>query len=727
MNYAANGLTTNPALNNGILEISSSSAVSAATSINLAGGTSLASLALANNISTPAGATVNLNGRYTMPTMPVGVYSDSGSNTIGGTVTLTAGGNQYVIASKSGATLTTNAITNNSGDATPRYLFLQGEGSGTVGGVIGNGTGTGKLYVAKSGGGTWTLNSVNTYNGDTTINGGVLALGATASISASPLINVKSGTLDVSAAGSIAIGSAQTLAGAGAVNGSVTDAAGSTLSPGNSVGTLTINNNLTLAGGDTINYEMSGANGDLLNVLGNITLSGGVGTETVISPTFVSPPTVASYRVASVPAVKTLTGSVAGVKVANQTRYTITPSVTSGAGGSIDLTVFGSNASLTWAGAAGTSTWDVLTSSPWTGGGASNMFYQSDDVTFGDSAAVTTVTLNSTVKPMSVTIANNTSTYNITGTGKISGATGVTKSGTGTATLGTSNDYAGTTSVTAGTLIVSGSVGPNSPVSITGGTLRLTNASGLGDDSLTMTAPTTIAGGTLDINGIGSLSLQNEIVNVQGTGADGVSGAIVNNGGAVYPGLHYVTMTGDTTVGGTGRMEIGRWTTGGAPLAYLNGNHHQLTKTGSNSWWLINLGYVDLSALVVNQGRLTIEWDNAMVGTVLGTSGGFLTPITVNSGGQFAMWGRPDGGWGCSQSIAGTGPILNNNITLNGGGVGGCETDTAAPQTYAGTVNLTASSYMLAATPSDNTRITYNLFYRRHNRHRRLDKTGDFP
>ncbi len=458
MSYAAIGLTTNPALNNGALRISNTSAVSNVASINLSGGISLARLELANGVTTPATATVALNGRNTMPTMPVGLSSISGNNTIGGTVSLTTGGNQFVIESKAD-TLTMNAVTNNSGDATPRYLFLQGAGTGVVNGIIGNGTGTGKLYVNKSGGGTWTLNAANTYTGDTTVNGGVLALGASGTISSSPLINVKSGTLDVSAAGSIALGASQTLAGAGAVNGSVTDAAGSTFSPGNSVGTLTINSNFTLAGSDNINYEIDGSNGDLLNVLGNLTLSGGAGTETVIAPTFVSPPTAASYTVASVPVTKTLTGTIAGVKVANQTRYTITPSVTSGAGGSVSLSVSGNNASLTWAGATGNSTWDVLNTSPWTGGGASNMFYQSDDVSFTDSpASVYSVTLNSTVKPMSVTISNNTATYSISGTGKISGSTGLTKSGTGTATLATTNDYTGTTTVTNGTLIVTGSV-----------------------------------------------------------------------------------------------------------------------------------------------------------------------------------------------------------------------------------------------------------------------------
>ena len=56
--------------------------------------------------------------------------------------------------------------------------------------------------------------------------------------------------------------------------------------------------------------------------------------------------------------------------------------------------------------------------------------------------------------------------------------------GTGSVTLATTNDYYGTTSVTSGTLIVSGSIGPNSPVWITGGTLRITNISPLATTNL---------------------------------------------------------------------------------------------------------------------------------------------------------------------------------------------------------------------------------------------------
>ncbi|MGA2060615.1 MAG: autotransporter-associated beta strand repeat-containing protein [Thermoguttaceae bacterium] len=707
--YTAIGLTTQPLLNDGALLISNSAAVSALGSVNIAGANSYAHLEFAGNSTLPVNTTFNYYGRNPEPTLPAGLVNVSDSNTIADTILLQTNGNQYVIESQAGTLTLSNAnsILNNTGNTANRYVYLRGAGNGVVSGIIGSATVTTNtaIYVNKSGNGIWTLNGVNTYTGNTTINGGTLAIGNGGSIATSPVITVNAGgKLDVSAmaAGAgMTLGGAQTLGGTGIVSGNITTAANSTLAPGNAynVGTLTLNNNLTLVGGDNIDFNVGGAAADKLAVGGTMTFNTAT-TNINFIPT--APVTAGTYTVAS--AANPLVGAVGNLAIVNNTRYTVNNLAVNP--NTITLQVSGSNAQLIWNSTVSTDNW--ATSAVWqNGANPTDSFKTADDVSFTDAATNKTVNLSTTVVPMSVTVSG-TSSYNITGAGKISGATGFAMNGTGTVTLATTNDYYGTTSVTSGTLIVSGSIGPNSPVSITGGTLRIANATALGDNSLTMTASTTINGGTLDVNGnSGNQSLTNEPVFVAGSGAGGV-GAIINTGGAVYEAFHYVTMTADATFGGTsngsqdsGRWEIGRWTTGGVPLGYLNGNHHQLTKVGNSNVWLNNLGYVDLSALVINQGELTIEWDNALVGTVLGNSSGFLTPITVNTGGMFSMWGRPNAGGNCGQGMAGTGPILNNSVTLNGGGIGGSQSDTWAPQTYAGPINLTASSLIYAATPSN--------------------------
>ena len=82
--------------------------------------------------------------------------------------------------------------------------------------------------LTKTGGGLLTLSNNNTYTGATTVSAGTLAPSAPSStnnIASSPLITVAAGAvLDASGLSSatLALAASQTLAGAGAVNGSLT-------------------------------------------------------------------------------------------------------------------------------------------------------------------------------------------------------------------------------------------------------------------------------------------------------------------------------------------------------------------------------------------------------------------------------------------------------------------------------------------------------------------------
>ena len=116
-----------------------------------------------------------------------------------------------------------------------------------------------------------------------------------------------------------------------------------------------------------------------------------------------------------------MTGGDANVTVdSSTTRYTFTPSViTDGGITKLILTASGSNKSLTWNGSAGT--WDINSTVAWN---TSDVFFNADDVTFGDTSGNTSVSINSAVMPASITVnSSNDYTFAASSTipGKITG------------------------------------------------------------------------------------------------------------------------------------------------------------------------------------------------------------------------------------------------------------------------------------------------------------------
>jgi len=177
-----------------------------------------------------------------------------------------------------------------------------------------NGAISGGFNLAKTGQGTLTFGggTANTYGGTTYVTQGTLALSGLATIPDSPVIDVAAAaTLDVSAVtGGFMLGATaqQTLKGSGTVSGSVAAKALARLEPGDSAGTLTFLNNLSLAAGVTNYFELTnslaigGGTNDLVVVGANLTLSSNVIAITVLSS---DPLSSGSYRLFNYAGAKT--------------------------------------------------------------------------------------------------------------------------------------------------------------------------------------------------------------------------------------------------------------------------------------------------------------------------------------------------------------------------------------------------------------------------------------
>jgi len=146
----------------------------------------------------------------------------------------------------------------------------------------------GTLGLTKVGAGTLTLTGVNTNSGPVIVSGGSLLLNDPGSFAKAALISARSGaTFDVTGRGdqTLTLNSGQTLTGSGTVNGNLTTLAGSTLNPGDTIGTLNISENATLAGVLLLelNRTNTPASNDSLAVTGTLTV-GGTLTVTNLGP-----------------------------------------------------------------------------------------------------------------------------------------------------------------------------------------------------------------------------------------------------------------------------------------------------------------------------------------------------------------------------------------------------------------------------------------------------------
>ena len=566
-------------------------------------------------------------------------------------------GNTFTIGELTG----TGSISDTSAGTAGRVTTYQVGGrntSATFAGTIFNRTRI--TAINKVGSGSWTLNGTDSYTGATTVSGGSLIVGPSSFMTASTLITVNSGAvLDVSSYAGLTLAANQTLAGSGVVTGAVVAVVSDILSPGVGTlpGTLSFSNNLTLTGDFvTNNFNLSSDPTGISKTNSQVVVAGDLnvtGSNIVTINALNSILGAGSYTLFKFSGVLMTNGVAAGAGTLENNfnaggAFPANAHVSltfSNTGSAVVMIVTPNGNSLVWQGGVfGTATnnWDLNLSTNWHAGATTTNFLNYDSVTFDNTATNFTAVVAGTLAPGAITVGS-TNAFTFSGTGKLTGTTGLTKTGTNVLTLSNTggNDYTGT-------------------VTINSGTVKAGSATALGATN----GATVISGtGALDVGG---QNLGAESVTVSGSGLGG-AGAIQNSGAAALNALQYVTLAGDTTFGGTNRWDIRANTNG-----ILAGNNFALTKTSANDIYFVGLGNTALGNLHIEQGRIGVQ-DS----TLLGTGG----TLTLFAGSGLDLW---------NNSVTNTKAISLTNATVS---------SSSGTNVYGGTINLNGSGTFTATTP----------------------------
>ncbi|WP_447755727.1 autotransporter domain-containing protein [Pseudomonas nicosulfuronedens] len=187
------------------------------------------------------------------------VISGSGSLTKAGAGNLTLGSNHYSGGTQiSAGTLTGSAESFGSGAIiNDAHLVLEQASDASFANAL---SGSGSLV--KRGAGVLALESISSVGGGTQVEAGRLVVGGSAGSSARLSSNVE-------------VAGGATLGGHGVIDGNVSLASGARLAPGNSIGTLTVDGDVTLGAGSTLEIESApDGSTDRLVSTGTVTLDG---------------------------------------------------------------------------------------------------------------------------------------------------------------------------------------------------------------------------------------------------------------------------------------------------------------------------------------------------------------------------------------------------------------------------------------------------------------------
>ena len=349
-----------------------------------------------------------------------------------------------------------------------------------------------------------------------------------------------------------------TLSGTGTADGLV-DVSGAFI-PGSAsaAGTFNAAGGLTIENGATVTMNLGtkttpgGGTNSLVNVTGNLTFNAN-NFNISINP-FKGYLANGTYTLFNCTGTLTVNGTLtASPTLPTVYTFTIVTNATQ-----VLLTVSGQGNLLGWNNNGNNGQWDVSSSVNWTNFTTltNSVFLNPDAVVFDDTITNSAHPTTSIIIPSGTVVApavitnNSTTNYTISGSGQIGGGASIVKLGTSMLTITSTNTFTGNTIIGAGSLQINGQVGTGStPLGATNGSIIISNGA---------TLYVKLTGGYAP----GDHGFGGKPIIVSGAGVNG-QGAIQNIGNALYDdsstlGLAFgVTMTGNTTVGGTARLDWG--------------------------------------------------------------------------------------------------------------------------------------------------------------------------
>jgi fibronectin-binding autotransporter adhesin len=535
----------------------------------------------------------------------------------------------------------------------------------------GAGSLSGTMKLTKAGKGALTVNTTNTYTGATLVAEGPLVVNG--GLTASP-VTVRGGVWHDGR-----------LAGTGFVGSGVRVEIAGGVSPGNgtnSPGTLTIANGIVFAGGSENQFDQTNTPagpGDLLQVIGNVTLTGTNRFAINLLGTNLNPGVYPLIAFSGA-----LTGNLAAQTIGGLDGV---PVVLTNPPGQIALLVKSvrSPAALTWTGGLNGNAWDLLSASNWLNGAIRDRFNPQDTVRFDNTGASNlTVSLTGLLNSSGVTV-DSSGNYTFSGSGVLMGSGGIAKSNTGTLTIsGTAHTYTGPTIIAGGTLSVAslgiagapGSIGAAGASAtnlvLAGGTLQLAGDDAYTDRALTLSSGTN----TFDIPASGvQMTLVNQIIG---------GGKLAKSGSGLL-----VLTTNNTYSGGT-VIKAGRILLGGA-LANSSGLGSGAVTLEGGTLSMSDVQASETAAwnLVVPAGataQLDVDGRSSLTGSL--TGGGTLSVFTPYVRTDFS------GNWSSFSNQL-------NIITDSDGGDFRCNNSAGYPKAKINLAALTSLQNRVSDTPTN--------------------------